>query len=96
MINKHNTPDAANQFRSFVQGWKDGASSKAMQPKFIEHDNKLIVAAYNAGYARGRQDLNIAAQSAAEAYDYTISVLRLMDVDHETEPAGSRSDPAAT
>ena len=87
-----NDPDAANQFRSFVQGWKDGASSKAMQPKFTTHDNKLIVAAYNAGYARGRQDLNIAAQSAAEAYGYTISYLRTNGEDHETEPAGSRSD----
>jgi len=77
-----NTPDAANQFRSFIQGWKDGASSKAMQPKFTEHTNKLIVAAYNAGYGRGRQDLNAVAQTAAEAYGYTISVLRLMDGDH--------------
>lgn len=75
--------DAANQFHSFMKGWRAGAGSKAMDPKFTEHDNKLIVDAYNAGYKRGRVDMNIAAQSAAEAYGYTISYLRLMDGEHE-------------
>jgi len=84
-------PDAGNQFRSFMQGWKDGASSRLMDQKFMTHTNKLIVAAYNAGYGRARQDLNAVAQTAAEAYGYTISVLRLMDGDHERARADDLS-----
>lgn len=74
--------DAGNQFHSFMQGWRHGASSKAMDPKFTEHSNQLIKAAYEAGYGRARTDINLVAQSAAEAYGYTISYLRLMDEDH--------------
>ena len=75
--------DAANQFHSFIMGWKDGASSRAMDPKFTGHDNKLIVAAYDAGYGRARKDINAVAEEAAKTYGYTISYLRLMDGDHE-------------
>lgn len=69
--------DAANQFHSFMRGWKDGAGTRAMDTKCTEHDNPLIRAAYSAGYKRAREDLNLVAQSAAEAYGYTISYLRL-------------------
>ena len=79
MVNKKNTVDAGNQFHSFMKGWKDGASSRAMDPKATEHENPLIRAAYDAGYGKARKDLNAVAEEAAKTYGYTISVLRLME-----------------
>ena len=71
--------DAANQYAAYQQGWVAGAAFRAMDPKATEHTNVLIRHAYNDGYTDGRHARSQAMHAAAQKYNHTISVLRLMD-----------------
>jgi hypothetical protein len=80
MINKNKTQkdiDAANQWHSYRMGWIKGANVSAMEPKFTEHDNPLIVEAYNLGYGDGRKARNEALVAAESRYGYKQEILRL-------------------
>jgi hypothetical protein len=77
MNNRKRDPNAANQWKSYKQGWVHGANVSAMDPKFTEHDNKLIVDAYNAGYTDGRKARNDALVAAETRYGYKQEILRL-------------------
>lgn len=71
--------DAANQYQSYMRGWKHAASTKAMDPVFTEHSNELIVEAYNRGYSDGSAAKQRAYETASATYGYEPSILRLAE-----------------
>ena len=75
--------DASNQYRSFLSGWRDGAASKPLDPKFMGHTNALIRGAYEDGYSYGRKALNDASEKASQVYGFKPNILRLADAEIE-------------
>lgn len=88
MINKKKTQkdiDAGNQWQAYRMGWTKGSNVSAMDPKLTEHDNPLIVAAYNLGYTDGRRARNEALTAAETRYGYKQEILRLCKDGNEAE-----------
>lgn len=71
--------DAANQYQSYMKGWRHAAATKAMDPVFTGHANKLIVEAYNLGYRDGGVAKQHAYETASALYGYEPSILRLAE-----------------
>lgn len=74
---------AANQWHSYMRGWKHGAGVKAMDPTFTGHSDVALRAAYEKGYTEARAAYNAAGARASELYGYEPSILRLQTVEAE-------------
>lgn len=70
---------AGNLWNTYIQGWRHGAASKALDEKFTGHTSDEIRQAYNQGYIAGRTSVNKAALEASMHYGYTPSILRLAE-----------------
>ena len=68
--------DSSHRYQSYMRGWRDAASIRAMRPEFSEHSDVGIRAAYDLGYAHGYAARGEASKAAQERYDYTPSILR--------------------
>jgi hypothetical protein len=71
---------AANAYAAHVDGWKHGASLRAMDKRFTEisePDRVYMKTAYELGYKVGSDARNIAQQDAAQIYDHRPEILRL-------------------
>jgi hypothetical protein len=71
--------DAANRWKSYLQGWKDGASGISMKEKFTTHENDAIRAEYGGGYSDGWEARRVASQAASERLCHYPSVLRTQE-----------------
>jgi hypothetical protein len=69
---------AADEYQSYMRGWKNGACVNAMDPTFTTRDAAdLMRIEYEAGYTAGRAARNVAAIMATARTGYEPSVLRL-------------------
>lgn len=69
-------PAKANQYRSYTQGWIDGAGVRAMKPQFTTHTDEKIKEEYVRGYTDGRDARAEATMRASERIGYEPSILR--------------------
>lgn len=67
---------ASNQYRSYMHGWRDGASDKATRPAFTTHSDATIRAAYEAGYTDGQIANQEAREMGSDLYGHRPSYLR--------------------
>lgn len=74
---------AANQWQAYTKGWGHAASGRAFDVVLANFDVAEIRDAYNQGYADAREARRVALHTAADAYGYKPSVLRLADGDAE-------------
>lgn len=72
---------ARSSWMTYMNGWRDGAGAKALDPKFTSHQDAHIVATYTAGYNEGYKARVEAATAAAERYGYQPTVIRAMGED---------------
>ena len=70
---------AGELWDTFMRGWTHGAGMRPLDPKFTQHTRIEICEAYAKGYEDGRASRNSAAQTAAQRFGYTPTVLRLQD-----------------
>lgn len=84
---------AGNLWNTYMSAWRHGAGARAMDPKFTEHTNAEIRAAYARGYQVGRDAANIVAASCAAIYGYEPSVMRLAENDIRCGVEGCRLPP---
>lgn len=71
--------DSANQYQSYMRGWRDGAGTHAMRKEFSECEDLAIRAAYDLGYAHGYAARCGATDLAVTKYDHTPSILRVAE-----------------
>ena len=64
-------------FHSYRKGWQDAASSKAKDPKFVEHKTRPdLTEQYNRGYVEGRRVFTEAMNLERTRVGYVPNVLR--------------------
>ncbi len=64
-------------YMSYMRGWRDGACSKAMNPKFTEHKTRPdLKEVYEEAYQHGRLARGRAFTYASDRFDYVPNVLR--------------------
>ncbi len=67
-------PDAANRWHAYMQGWRDGAATRAVRIK--DHPDTGIVDEYNLGYTDGYVARQEAAKAASARIGHQPSILR--------------------
>lgn len=70
--------ERANRYHAFLEGWRDGAATKAMRPEFKGH---RLGVDYEDGYHVGYVARGAAADEAAKRYGHRPDFLRLCDKD---------------
>lgn len=66
-------------FHCYMRGWRHGASTTGMDPKFTEHENPDFVREYNDGYKAGYLACKETQKAAAERLGYEPSILRIQE-----------------
>lgn len=76
---KDKTP--AELFHSYMRGWRHGASTMAMDKKFIEHDRADIKAEYEKGYKDGYLVVRLVRRKNATRLGAQLSKVFVQDID---------------
>lgn len=61
---------SANEYMSWMRGWKDGTHATIQREQFTDHTDPGISSAYSDGYAAGRKAANDASKHASDTYGY--------------------------
>ena len=67
---------AANRFRAWRSGWRDGAMRRAQSPYATGHSDAAMAQAYRDGYGEGYTASRSADAAACERYGYAPTILR--------------------
>jgi hypothetical protein len=69
------------RFACYRRGWIIGASSRADDERFLNHENPIVVEAYKRGHQAGHQAmlLDLTKEAKRVGYDVLMSVLRGKD-----------------
>jgi hypothetical protein len=78
--------DASNKYQSYVRGWTDGASVKAMRKEFKEHPT--LGSVYCDGYAAGYAARGQMTAAASKLFGHEPSILRVCDSNDGTKSEG--------
>jgi len=61
---------------SYTSGWRDGAATRAIDPKKGDHENKDISTEYYRGFTDGREARNRASENAQKRLGVKFDILR--------------------
>lgn len=64
------------KFQSYRKGWRDGATSKAQDEKFLLHGTPHIRTQYSRGYREGHEAYRLAMKAEMDRTGYVPSILR--------------------
>ena len=68
-------------YMTYMRGWRHGAGTSALDPRFTEHTNVDVRNHYARGYGDGREACSVAGERASKMTGYKPSVLRLASTD---------------